>query len=71
MIFDGWAQETYTPLEREKLEEFDRHIKENQAEIDERWDRPWRLRWLLSTGYDMEKTVREMYKYEGYQIRVR
>jgi hypothetical protein len=72
LLYEGWAQETYTPFEEEQLRAFQQFLeKQGEGPLDQCWDRPWRLRWLHSTGYDFEKTVVEMREFEGYQRRVR
>jgi hypothetical protein len=46
-------------------------LNKKGIKLDERWDRSWRLRFLLSTDYEYDRCVREMGVFEGYMSRVR
>lgn len=71
LMFEGWADQTITPYEVEKLQEFDDYVQRKGIKLDERWDKSWRLRFLLSTGCNIKKTLADMEIFLAYQNRVR
>jgi hypothetical protein len=71
LLFEGWAEETYTPYELEKLKEFEEYAQRKGAKLDPRWDRSWKMRWLLSTGCNPKKCIADMETFINYQNSVR
>ena len=39
--------------------------------LDERWDKSWKMRWLLSTGCNIKKTLTDMDIFISYQQSVK
>lgn len=66
LLFDGWAQDTYTPYEEEQLIRLENHLKSKGIKLDPRWNKSWRLRYMLSTGCDLEKCLTDMERFMGY-----
>lgn len=71
LLFEGWAVETYTPYELEKLKEFDDYVARKQIKLDPRWDKSWRMRFLLSTGCNIKKCIADMEIFINYQNSVK
>lgn len=67
LLFEGSAVETYTPYELEKLEEFEGYLKKKNITLDPRWDKTWKMRFMLSTGCNYKKCVNDMAIFLEYQ----
>jgi len=55
----------------EHLKELDDYIARKGLQFDSRWDKSWRMRWLLSTGCNVKKAVEDMKIFTEYQARVK
>ena len=71
LLHEGWAVETFTPFELEKLQELEDYLKEKKVTLDARWDKSWRLRFLISTGFNIKKCVGDMDIFMQYQHSVK
>ncbi len=53
------------------MQEFDAYLQRKNIKLDDRWDKSWRLRFLLSTGCNIKKCIADMEVFINYQNRVR
>lgn len=53
------------------MQELEDYLKEKKITLDARWDKSWRLRFLISTGFNIKKCVADMDIFIQYQLSVK